>query len=61
MIGRASRVPRSNYPRYYRMYKSRFSWADDFAADHVLFVVKPIEIWYIDEKLFGHFYRVRIY
>ena len=60
MTGRAYKVLGQKYKRYYALYKSRFSWADDFAADHVLYLIKPSTVWYIDEKFFGHFYRVRI-
>jgi len=60
IAGRARKIPQKNYQRCYALYKSRFRWADEFAEDHKLYVIKPLEIWYIDEKLFGHFYRVRM-
>lgn len=60
ITGKASKVPYHNYRKFYTLYKSRFKWADAFTADHVLYAIKPSEVWYIDEKLFGHFYRVRV-
>lgn len=60
IIGRAAKVLPKDYSHYYYIYKSRFQWADDFAEDHILYIIKPKEVWYIDQKLFGHFYRVRV-
>ncbi len=59
ITGRASKVLQRDYRRIYALYKKRFKWADEFAPDHVLYLIKPKEIWYIDQKLFGHFNRVR--
>ncbi|OGN04509.1 MAG: hypothetical protein A3B99_00980 [Candidatus Yanofskybacteria bacterium RIFCSPHIGHO2_02_FULL_44_12b] len=58
--GKAGRVSQEDSKRFYRLYKARFKWADEFAGDHFLYAVKPDQVWYIDEKLFGHFYRIRI-
>ena len=60
MTGRASKISKKDYRHYYALYRSRFRWADAFASDHTLYVVKPIEVWHINQKLFGHFNRVRI-
>lgn len=60
ITGRATKVLPKDYSRYYYIYKSRFRWADDFVSDHLLYIIKPKEVWYIDQKLFGHFYRVRV-
>lgn len=60
LAGRASKVSKKDCGRCYAVYKSRFKWADDFTSDHVIYVIKPKEIWYIDEKLLGHFYRERV-
>lgn len=60
ITGRAAKIPKKDYARAYRLYKARFKWADEFAEDHVLFRIKPREIWYIDQKLFGHVFRVRV-
>ena len=60
IVGRAAKVPRKEYAHSYAHYRTRFPWADEFAADHILYRVTPREIWYIDEKLFGHFERVKV-
>ncbi len=60
MTGRTSRVSGKEHERLYALYKARFKWADDFAQDHVLYIIEPKEVWYIDEKLFGNFFRVRV-
>ena len=60
LAGKASKVSKTDHSKYYRIYKTRFKWADEFNSDHVLYVIKPKEMWYIDEKLFGHFHRVKI-
>lgn len=61
MVGRAQKVSKREYRRNFSTYKARFRWADDFTADHVLYRITPREVWYIDQKLFGHFYRVRMF
>jgi len=60
IAGRAFRVSQRDHAKQYRLFRSRFAWADEFAADHVLYGIRPREVWYIDEKLFGHFFRVRV-
>lgn len=59
LAGKASKVSKSDYARCYKMYKKLFTRADEFKSDHILYVIKPTEVWYLDEKLFGHFNRVR--
>lgn len=60
ITGRASKVLRKDYVKFYALYKKRFKWADKFVSDHVLYLIEPIEIWYIDQKLLGHFNRVHV-
>ncbi|MBI2623781.1 MAG: pyridoxamine 5'-phosphate oxidase family protein [Candidatus Liptonbacteria bacterium] len=60
IIGRASKVPRKNLAGAYARYRARYRWADKFASDHALYVIRPAKIHYIDQKLFGHFFRVRV-
>ncbi len=60
LIGYATKMPKKNYKQAYALYRTRFKWADEFTSDHILYRVKPQEIWYIDEKLFGHFHRVKV-
>ena len=59
-IGIASRVTKKNYAEEYSIYSSRFKWADDFKKDHFLYKIKLSGVWYINEKEFGHFHRVKI-
>ncbi len=60
ITGNAKKVGAKDYKKYYALYRKRFKWADRFKADHKLYLVKPREIWLIDEKLFGHFNRVKV-
>lgn len=58
-VGQAEKVAKKDLKKYYKIYKSRYAWADEF-PDHALYIIKPLEIHYIDQKLFGHFYRVQV-
>ena len=58
--GKASKVRQRDYKKYYAIYKKRFPWADTFASDHILYIIKSTELHLIDQKFFGHFFRVRI-
>ena len=60
LSGRAARVGRKDLRRFYKIFRSRFPWADKF-SDHVLYKIKPREAYYIDYKFFGHFSRVRVF
>lgn len=59
MTGIASKVSKIQIAKYYSLYRARFPWAAEF-PDHSLYVIKPTEIHYIDQEIFGHFYRVKI-
>ena len=59
LLGQTEKVLPKDLKKYYKIYKTRYSWADEF-PDHTLYIIKPTEIHYIDQKLFGHFYRVRV-
>ena len=59
LSGKASRVGRKDL-RFYRIFRARFPWADKF-PDHVLYKIKPREVYYIDYEFFGHFSRVRVF
>lgn len=60
LSGRARRAPETSYAKWYAVYKKRIRWADDFREDHVIYLIEPEEVWYIDEEFFGHFFRERI-
>lgn len=59
ITGRASKVPSRDLKRSYALYRKRFPWAEDFKSDHALYIIRPRTIDYIDQELFGHFYRVK--
>jgi uncharacterized protein YhbP (UPF0306 family) len=59
LCGTASRITREKHPEFFALFKKRFPWAREF-PDHELFVIRPSELYYIDEDLFGHFFRERI-
>ena len=58
-VGQVKKVATKDLKKYYKIYRTRYAWADKF-SDHTLYISKPLEIHYIDQKLFGHFYRVRV-
>ncbi len=60
ITGRASKVPPRARAKCYRIFTKRYPWAKNFAGDHALYTIRPEEIHYIDQELFGHFFRVRI-
>lgn len=60
IVGRARRVSKKDLKRNYTLYLKRFPWADDFQKDHRLYGIMPTEIHYLDQKRFGHFFRVRM-
>ncbi len=60
IVGRAKLVPDKDFKKHYVIYRKRFPWADDFREDHRLYRVVPTEIHYIDQKRYGHFFRVQM-
>ena len=59
LTGLAAKVSKDHYATQYALYRKRFIWADKF-KDHVLYRIQPAEVWLIDQKVFKHFFRVRI-
>lgn len=59
MTGIASRISKKQHAKFYSLYCARFPWAAEF-PDHSLYIIKPTEIHYIDQKFFGHFHRVKV-
>src|SRR3989338_3060284 len=53
ITGRAAKVPKKELPRRYKIYRARYGWAENFKSDHVLYIITPREIHYIDQELFG--------
>ncbi len=60
LIGRANKVNKKEFTRFFPIYLRRYPWAVRFLKDHVLYKIESKEIYYIDQELFGHFNRVRI-
>ena len=60
ITGRASQVSKRSFFRLYALYRQRYRWAESFKSDHTLYIIRPKEIHYIDQELFGHFFRIRI-
>lgn len=58
--GTARIVLKSEQERAYKIFQKRYSWASRF-QDHSLYSIKPIEMYYIDSKRFGHHFRVRVF
>lgn len=44
---------------YYPLYAKKIKNADK-QPDHIIYVVKPTELWILDEKLLGHQNRVKV-
>ncbi|OGZ30295.1 MAG: hypothetical protein A2931_02010 [Candidatus Niyogibacteria bacterium RIFCSPLOWO2_01_FULL_45_48] len=57
--GVARRPMKNEYKKYYAIYKKRYSWADKF-PDHAIYVIEPTEVHFINQEIFGHFFRVKI-
>ncbi len=60
VTGRAAEVAAREYARCYTIFTKRYPWAKKFSGDHTLYAIHPREIHYIDQELFGHFFRVRM-
>jgi len=60
ITGRAKRVSEKDFKKDYAEYRKRFSWAEDFKKDHRIYSITPTEIHYLDQKRFGHFFRVQM-
>jgi len=59
MTGKAAKVSKSEYAKLYSLYSKRHPWADKF-SDHILYQIKPTKVFHINQKAFGHFFRVEI-
>lgn len=57
--GIARRADGAEWNHYYPLYEAQIKQAAKY-PDHIIYVIKPEEIWMIDEKLLGHFNRVQI-
>ncbi|MCR4328627.1 MAG: pyridoxamine 5'-phosphate oxidase family protein [Patescibacteria group bacterium] len=59
ITGIAAKVSKKDYVHSYATFLARYPWAALFTANHTLYIIKPEEIYYIDQALFKHFHRVR--
>ncbi len=59
LAGTARKIEGAEWNTYYSIYEKKYEWAKEF-SDHIIYLVKLLELWMIDEKLFGHFNRVQI-
>lgn len=57
--GRVRKVDGVEWNTYYPLYERQFPEARNF-PDHIIYVVKPEEVWMIDEKVFGHNDRTKV-
>lgn len=57
--GKVRKVDGVEWNTYYPLYEAKFKNAKDF-PDHIIYVIKPEEVWMIDEKIFGHKNRTRV-
>ena len=60
LAGIARKADGADWNKYYLRYEEKYKWAKEF-PDHIIYVVKPLELWMIDEKLLGHFNRVQVF
>lgn len=58
-VGKVKKVPEKELKKWYAILKKRHPWAERY-KDHSLYRITPEELYYIDHKKFGHFFRVRI-
>lgn len=59
ITGKVRKIDGVEWNTYYPLYESRFPEAKDY-PDHIIYVLKPEEVWIIDEKIFGHKNRTRV-
>lgn len=59
LSGRAGSVKKRDLKTRSRLYRARYPWIKKF-NDHCLYVIKPKELYFIDAKRFGHFFRVKV-
>lgn len=59
MSGLARAADGAEWNHYYPIYEKKVKTAGK-QPDHIIYVIKPEEIWMIDEKLLGHRNRVEV-
>ena len=60
MEGKAFKVSSKEHARAYALYSKRFPWALKY-KDHILYKIRPTAAHHINQKVFGHFFRVSLF
>jgi hypothetical protein len=53
-------VPKNKYPKLLKFFYARHPWAKK-RLDHKLYIVTPTAAYHINQRAFGHFFRVRVF
>lgn len=59
LAGKARIAEGAEWNTYYPIYAKKVKNADK-QPDHIIYVIKPSEIWLLDEKLLGHRNRTKV-
>lgn len=57
--GTAKRIGADKKSAEYKIYQKRYLWARMF-GDHEVYQIVPDEVWYLDNKLLGHHFRIKV-
>lgn len=60
LLGEAEVVAQNQFEAYLTKFLERYPWAERFRENHAVFLIKPIELYYLDHELLGHFNRERV-
>jgi hypothetical protein len=60
MVGKAKIALNNGKKKYYTIYKKRHNWADEFAHNHEIYIIEPLEFYFLDKEFFGHSERVQV-
>lgn len=60
IAGEARQADGAEWNVYYPLFEKKHTWAKS-AADKIIYVIKPNEIFMIDEGLLGHHNRVQVF
>lgn len=59
LTGICTKPTGEEYTTSFNVYSRCHNWAHTY-PDHVIYKIKPVVLYYLDHKLFGHFNRVRV-
>ncbi len=60
IAGLARKIEGAEWNHYYSLYEKKIKQASKY-PDHIIYLVNPVEIWMINEKIFGHFNRIQVF